>query len=100
MIYFPCVYYELKDGEITGRCKYYSKDGVISWCTEDFDCEHQTPSRADVIRGMSDEELAVAIAEKTYTGACNDFDIPHNGKCCGNCEKCDAIINWLKEPVN
>ena len=56
-------------------------------------------TNADRIRAMSDEELAAAIAQNAYTGACNDFGIPHNGKCCGNCEKCDAIINWLKQPA-
>ena len=48
---------------------------------------------------MSDEELAKLIAENAYTGACNDFGIPHQGQCCHNCERCDAIIKWLKQPA-
>ena len=65
------------------------------------DCPYRTEpvTNADKIRAMSDEELAKAIASKAYTGACNDFDITYDGKCCHNCEKCDAIIKWLKQPA-
>ena len=56
-------------------------------------------TNADRIRAMSDDELANAIASNAYTGACNDFDITYDGKCCHNCEKCDAIIKWLKQPA-
>ena len=56
-------------------------------------------NNADRIRAMSDEELAKLIAENAYTGACNDFGIPHQGQCCHNCERCDAIIKWLKHPA-
>ena len=56
-------------------------------------------TNADRIRAMSDEELAKLIAENAYTGACNDFGIPHQGQCCHNCERCDAIIKWLQQPA-
>ena len=56
-------------------------------------------TNAQKIRAMSDEELAKLIAENAYTGACNDFGIPHQGQCCHNCERCDAIIKWLKQPA-
>ena len=56
-------------------------------------------TNADRSRAMSDEELAKLIAENAYTGACNDFGIPHQGQCCHNCERCDAIIKWLKQPT-
>ena len=60
--------------------------------------DHSKPmTNAQKIRAMSDEELAKAIASKAYTGACNDFDISYDGNCCHNCEKCDAIIKWLKQ---
>ena len=63
------------------------------------DCPYRTEpiTNAQKIRAMSDEELAKAIASKAYTGACNDFDISYDGNCCHNCEKCDAIIKWLKQ---
>ena len=65
------------------------------------DCLYRTEpiTNADRIRAMSDEELAKAIASKAYTGACNDFDISYDGNSCHNCEKCDAIIKWLKQPA-
>ena len=65
------------------------------------DCPYRTEpvTNADKIRAMSDEELAKLIAENAYTGACNDFGIPHQGQCCHNCERCDAIIKWLKQPA-
>ena len=65
------------------------------------DCPYRTEpiTNAQKIRAMSDEELAKAIASKAYTGACNDFDISYDGNCCHNCEKCDAIIKWLKQPA-
>ena len=61
--------------------------------------EKKRTTNADRIRAMSDEELAKLIAENAYTGACNDFGIPHQGQCCHNCERCDAIIKWLKQPA-
>ena len=77
-----------KDKPPCADCRGYSK------------YEYEKPqTNANRIRAMSDEELAKAIASKTYTGACNDFDIPYDGKCCHNCEKCDAIIKWLKQPA-
>ena len=72
------------------------KDGK---CHYSRDCGNKILTNADRIRAMSDEELAKAIASKAYTGACNDFDISYDGNCCHNCEKCDAIIKWLKQPA-
>ena len=64
-----------------------------------FEVRNPIKTNADRIRSMSDEELAVAIGEYAYTGACNDFGITVNVKCCGNCTKCTGIIDWLKQPV-
>ena len=59
---YPCVYYERQEDGLLGRCKYSSKDGVQSWCTEGMDdCEHETPSNADRIRAMTDEEMATEL---------------------------------------
>ena len=68
-------------------------------CRATSNCENKVITNADRIRAMSDEELAKLIAENAYTGACNDFGIPHQGQCCHNCERCDAIIKWLKHPA-
>ena len=82
---------------------------VNDWCEKVIDSPDRDMQRdcqyfcektnADRIRAMSDEELAKLIAENAYTGACNDFGIPHQGQCCHNCERCDAIIKWLKQPA-
>ena len=48
---YPCVYYD------NGKCQKFSDEKYNSWC--DFDqCEFITPSNADHIRSMTDEELA------------------------------------------
>lgn len=41
-------------------CKFWSKDGIESYC-DSYSCEKKTPSNADRIRAMSDEELATWI---------------------------------------
>ena len=93
---------------ICETCDYANRPPYKSPCSEcdktmgsPFCCyEHEEkPTNADRIRAMSDEELAKLIAENAYTGACNDFGIPHQGQCCHNCERCDAIIKWLKQPA-
>ena len=79
-------------------CSNHSKN--ISFLGDGWKCNYiPVPTNADRIRAMSDEELAKLIAENAYTGACNDFGIPHQGQCCHNCERCDAIIKWLKQPA-
>ena len=82
---------------------------INGWCEKKIDspdpnmvrdCQYfWEKTNAARIRAMSDEELAKLIAENAYTGACNDFGIPHQGQCCHNCERCDAIIKWLKQPA-
>lgn len=47
---YPCVYWN------DGKCKKFSDDIVTSWCVEG-PCTSETPSNADRIRNMSDEEL-------------------------------------------
>ena len=70
---YPCVYYERQEDGLLGRCKYYSKDGVQSWCTEGMDdCEHETPSNADRIRAMSDEELGDFLSEYRFCDICEE----------------------------
>lgn len=53
---YPCIYYD------NGKCQKFSDDHYTAWC--DFDnCEHQTPSIADYIRSLSDEDLAELMHE-------------------------------------
>lgn len=49
---YPCVYCT-EDG----YCEKYSDEEVTSWCVQS-PCKDETPSNADRIRNMTDEELA------------------------------------------
>ena len=63
---YPCVYWN------DGKCKKFSDDDITSWCVWN-PCDSQTPSNADRIRSMTDEELALWI--------CGVYDIEEeNGK--------------------
>jgi hypothetical protein len=83
---YPCIYYD------NGKCQKFSDDHYTSWC--DFDqCEHITPSNADHIRSMTDEELAEFLARPFCTDnrelECHRFDT--------NCVAC--CLNWIKQPA-
>ena len=56
---YPCVYWS------DGKCKKFSDDSVTSWCVWN-PCNSQTPSNADRIRSMSDEELDCFLHKVTY----------------------------------
>ena len=73
---YPCVYY---DNE---KCKHFSGEGVTSYCVLG-PCSHETPSNADRIRAMTDEELArflIGVYIQDY------WDHPND------------IRDWLKQP--
>ena len=57
---YPCIYHQQD-----GLCSKYSADGIISYCVQG-PCPHETPSRADRIRAMSDDELAEFLAEEQF----------------------------------
>ena len=82
-IEYPCVYWS------DGMCKKFSDDKVTSLCVEG-PCTDQTPSNADKIRAMSDEELVELL----------DYEL--GCPATGNCEKmnrdCKACwLDWLKQ---
>ena len=63
-------------------------------------CENKIVTNADHIRSMTDEELAVFIADKIPHGDCCDcylecavFDDSKFNNCCHN-----AFYKWLKQP--
>ena len=60
-IEYPCVHWD------KGKCKKFSDDSVTSWCVWN-PCASQTPSNADKIRSMSDEELAMRLYEIACDG--------------------------------
>ena len=84
-----CVHYN------NGKCKKFSDDEVTSWCIEG-PCKYKTPSNADRIRAMSDEELAKFIPDWSYTNACKCDEQPYVD-CNNECWKC--VAEWLKQPA-
>ena len=56
---YPCVYWN------DGKCKKFSDDSVTSRCVWS-PCYSQTPSNADRIRSMTDEELNCFLHKVTY----------------------------------
>ena len=73
---YPCVYWN------DGKCKKFSDDEVTSWCVWD-PCASQTPSNADRIRSMNDEELAMCLYEIGYDGGCGTLE---------------GTLEWLQQP--
>ena len=61
-------------------------------------CPFEKPkTNYDRIRNMSIEGMAEFMKGLVVTGACNDFGIPHQRKCNGNCKEC--IKQWLESEV-
>lgn len=75
-----CVYYD------NGKCQKYSDDGFNSWCVEGS-CTDKTPSHADRIRAMTDEEMSAYLLDlfKSF------FEIGLPSK--------EWMTMWLKWPV-
>ena len=74
---YPCVYWN------DGKCKKFSDDIVTSWCVEG-PCTSETPSNADRIRSMSDEELAMLLYEVGYDGGWGALE---------------GTLEWLRQPA-
>ena len=74
---YPCIYWN------DGKCKKFSDDKVTSWCVWS-PCASQTPSNADRIRAMSDEELAMLLYEIGYD---EGWDKP------------EYALKWLQQPA-
>lgn len=84
----PCIYWE-KDG----KCRKFSDDTYISYCVMG-PCPEQKLSNADRIRAMSDEELAIWLAEWSFCAdACpastNEVEEAIGYHCPSNC-KCGS----------
>lgn len=93
---YPCVY--CTDDL---HCTKYTDDNCKSWCVLG-PCQDETPSNADRIRAMSDEELA-----EFFPATASEFSCPPNStnESCRNaggwfngCPKC--WLDWLRQEVN
>lgn len=66
---------------------------------EDFVRNNITPkTNADVIRGMSDEELAKFLRRTVWEEGANLFDCADYTCGCA-CEECPTYLQWLKSEV-
>ena len=84
---YPCVYWN------DGKCKKFSDDDITSWCVWN-PCDSQTPSNADRIRSMSDEELADLINREI------SYCAPTSGDCEKTSNDCKACwLDWLQQPA-
>jgi hypothetical protein len=72
-----------------GLCRKYSDDTCTSYCVEG-PCPHDTPSTADHIRAMSDEELAELLDSFRSFAVCR-----RNGN---NCFPSFKTEEWLRKP--
>lgn len=93
---YPCVYYDNQ------KCTLHSEPGYTDWCVLG-PCSHETPSNADHIRFMTDEELVDYMSEHSIDDFCYII-------CGGECkavatfnktsgQRCREIVaDWLKQP--
>lgn len=88
-LWYPCVYCT-EDL----HCTKYAEPGYESWCVLG-PCTAETPSNGDMIRRMTDEELA-----KEWSNC----PVKRQGNCISfggteriECDEC--ILDWLKSPV-
>ena len=94
---YPCIYWN------DGKCKKFSDDKVTSWCVWS-PCASQTPSNADRIRNMSDEELAMHLHDIGWDchlcaehGRLDNEPLLRGEKCD---EKCVGhCLEWLQQPA-
>lgn len=88
-------YYRTDDG----KCRKFTDDKYTSYCV-DGPCPDDTPTNADRIRGMSDEELAEWILQLVDCDKenvmCNPTEYKLSGKCNGRCLQ--GRLDWLKQP--
>lgn len=85
---YPCIYYD------HGKCNKYSTDGATSYCVMG-PCSHETPSNADRIRAMSDEELVVWLKEFCF---CADACPGAKDHLCQTFDCRKQMLDWLKQP--
>lgn len=85
---YPCVYYKSD-----GLCRCGGDESEANVCVLG-PCTYETPSNADLIRAMSDEELAATLPCPNEMGmadiSCDRTD---------NCNCCQCRLDWLKQPA-
>ena len=92
---YPCIYWN------DGKCKKFSDDKVTSWCVWS-PCASQTPSNADRIRSMSDEELVVFL--DGFSSQCIECAEHGKNESCpiykeGHYCRPQEVMEWLQQPA-
>ena len=92
---YPCVYYK------NGTCAEDSEPNYVSPCVIG-PCSKETPSNADRIRTMSDEEIAKTVVK--ITRYLNKGEVwyrrPYDRLSTTNADMaCYEWIKWLQQPV-
>lgn len=89
---YPCVYFDHEKCTLHGTEPEY-----IDWCVMG-PCSKETPSNADHIRSLSDEELAKFLLEIMSNSVCFGEGMFPYHPCPQDqdCEKCG--LGWLREP--
>lgn len=82
---YPCIYYDNQ------KCTLHSEPGYTDWCVMG-PCSRETPSNADHIRSMTDEELAKFLLNGNAPEVCPNGCDECNGDCDGR------MLDWLKQP--
>lgn len=86
---YPCVYY---DNE---KCRKFSDDDTCSWCVMG-PCSHETPSRGDRFRAMTDEELARILPCPYMRDVYDECKFGWHERT-QTCEECK--LEWLRQPA-
>ena len=92
---YPCIYWD------DGKCKKFSDDKVTSWCVWS-PCASQTPSNADRIRSMTNEELVVFL--DGFSSQCIECAEYEKNESCpiykeGHYCRPQEIMEWLQQPA-
>ncbi len=82
---YPCIYYRGN-----GLCSYGGDLTDANICVFG-PCDHETPSRADLVRRMSDEELARFLAQVENRRSATGGGAIWNGMA--------HALHWLRQPA-
>lgn len=84
---YPCIYYREN-----GLCSYGGDLTDANICVFG-PCDHETPSRADLVRRMSDEELA------DFLDKCEGMGYLDSSVAKDKNGHCVDMLDWLQQPA-
>ena len=84
---YPCIYWENR------MCRKFSDDENLSFCVEG-PCQYETPSNADRIRTMTDDELADFLDDIREVSGDGEGKVVD-----GNMVYPGMMLDWLQQPA-